>query len=128
MIRRPPRSTRTDTLFPYTTLFRSRRNRRAPRRQRVHDPQGRRTPDANHRRVCPAFATVRRAIAWNHLQSGGRSRRGAGVLRVLQLFLSEQVPVREALRKAGKNPQTLRGAKEPDLSWAKERESRGGTG
>src|SRR3546814_14351283 len=27
MIRRPPRSTRTDTLFPYTTLFRSRRRR-----------------------------------------------------------------------------------------------------
>src|SRR3546814_20269396 len=38
MIRRPPRSTRTDTLFPYTTLFRSARlpdgigrKRRAPR-------------------------------------------------------------------------------------------------
>src|SRR3546814_4441395 len=33
MIRRPPRSTRTDTLFPYTTLFRSVRNAatRAPR-------------------------------------------------------------------------------------------------
>src|SRR3546814_5793995 len=37
MIRRPPRSTRTDTLFPYTTLFRSsamppeRRGRRWPR-------------------------------------------------------------------------------------------------
>src|SRR3546814_14004974 len=28
MIRRPPRSTRTDTLFPYTTLFRSPRLRR----------------------------------------------------------------------------------------------------
>src|SRR3546814_5985262 len=28
MIRRPPRSTRTDTLFPYTTLFRS--DRRCP--------------------------------------------------------------------------------------------------
>src|SRR3546814_17331846 len=27
MIRRPPRSTRTDTLFPYTTLFRSPRPR-----------------------------------------------------------------------------------------------------
>src|SRR3546814_6268154 len=27
MIRRPPRSTRTDTLFPYTTLFRSHRPR-----------------------------------------------------------------------------------------------------
>src|SRR3546814_2445442 len=29
MIRRPPRSTRTDTLFPYTTLFRSRGRRLA---------------------------------------------------------------------------------------------------
>src|SRR3546814_7990489 len=29
MIRRPPRSTRTDTLFPYTTLFRSRRDQAA---------------------------------------------------------------------------------------------------
>src|SRR3546814_4494536 len=28
MIRRPPRSTRTDTLFPYTTLFRSQRRAR----------------------------------------------------------------------------------------------------
>src|SRR3546814_1616037 len=30
MIRRPPRSTRTDTLFPYTTLFRSCRRTAAP--------------------------------------------------------------------------------------------------
>src|SRR3546814_11673432 len=29
MIRRPPRSTRTDTLFPYTTLFRSLSGKRA---------------------------------------------------------------------------------------------------
>src|SRR3546814_2033211 len=29
MIRRPPRSTRTDTLFPYTTLFRSQDYRRS---------------------------------------------------------------------------------------------------
>src|SRR3546814_21012025 len=40
MIRRPPRSTRTDTLFPYTTLFRSaglalRRARRAMRSERI---------------------------------------------------------------------------------------------
>src|SRR3546814_6795531 len=34
MIRRPPRSTRTDTLFPYTTLFRSARSRPAPARHR----------------------------------------------------------------------------------------------
>src|SRR3546814_10456113 len=32
MIRRPPRSTRTDTLFPYTTLFRSGRQASAPAR------------------------------------------------------------------------------------------------
>src|SRR3546814_15434058 len=31
MIRRPPRSTRTDTLFPYTTLFRSARHFRLNR-------------------------------------------------------------------------------------------------
>src|SRR3546814_1672240 len=30
MIRRPPRSTRTDTLFPYTTLFRSTRRSTFP--------------------------------------------------------------------------------------------------
>src|SRR3546814_19760734 len=38
MIRRPPRSTRTDTLFPYTTLFRSSRAspaRAAPVRART---------------------------------------------------------------------------------------------
>src|SRR3546814_20883822 len=36
MIRRPPRSTRTDTLFPYTTLFRSgRRFESCPRYQYV---------------------------------------------------------------------------------------------
>src|SRR3546814_6604829 len=32
MIRRPPRSTRTDTLFPYTTLFRSRTKSMASRK------------------------------------------------------------------------------------------------
>src|SRR3546814_13243841 len=37
MIRRPPRSTRTDTLFPYTTLFRS-HERRRPRRGDLHRP------------------------------------------------------------------------------------------
>src|SRR3546814_3114791 len=40
MIRRPPRSTRTDTLFPYTTLFRSRNERRLDRKRRLHQGQG----------------------------------------------------------------------------------------
>src|SRR3546814_2280014 len=34
MIRRPPRSTRTDTLFPYTTLFRSSSRSRCARASR----------------------------------------------------------------------------------------------
>src|SRR3546814_7340405 len=52
MIRLPPRSTRTDTLFPYTTLFRSRRRRdrdlrclgrenACRRRRRNRDPERR---------------------------------------------------------------------------------------
>src|SRR3546814_17190871 len=46
MIRRPPRSTRTDTLFPYTTLSRSREILR--RSRTLSDPGGR--PDGG----CPA--------------------------------------------------------------------------
>src|SRR3546814_13914069 len=40
MIRRPPRSTRTDTLFPYTTLFRSGRPDVAPQKQRLDENSG----------------------------------------------------------------------------------------
>src|SRR3546814_5065917 len=42
MLRRPPRSTRTDTLFPYTTLFRScllMDQALSPRRLRLRHPQ-----------------------------------------------------------------------------------------
>src|SRR3546814_10235892 len=41
MIRRPPRSTRTDTLFPYTTLFRSSvaQTLAAKKRQRIDPDQ-----------------------------------------------------------------------------------------
>src|SRR3546814_19791484 len=38
IIRRPPRSTRTDTLFPYTTLFRSWQGRRGPCRRPTVTP------------------------------------------------------------------------------------------
>src|SRR3546814_3952807 len=38
MIRRPPRSTRTDTLFPYTTLFRSGLRAGKDRNDRLSDP------------------------------------------------------------------------------------------
>src|SRR3546814_9063513 len=38
MLRRPPRSTRTDTLFPYTTLFRSASRHLLPLRRRRAAP------------------------------------------------------------------------------------------
>src|SRR3546814_18493879 len=63
MIRRPPRSTRTDTLFPYTTLFRSRQGRPARRHHALADPgpaardgeapAGRRDAGGAHRRRHP---------------------------------------------------------------------------
>src|SRR3546814_12187070 len=44
MLRRPPRSTRTDTLFPYTTLFRS----------ETEYIDGRRVPKSGTEREIPA--------------------------------------------------------------------------
>src|SRR3546814_2081368 len=49
MIRRPPRSTRTDTLFPYTTLFRSRAAFRERGGARSLDAAGRPDPRREHR-------------------------------------------------------------------------------
>src|SRR3546814_4466507 len=50
MIRRPPRSTRTDTLFPYTTLFRS--PHRPPRLVALHQVAGEeREHPVRHREV-----------------------------------------------------------------------------
>src|SRR3546814_17947672 len=46
MIRRPPRSTRTDTLFPYTTLFRSDADRRPDLRAGPAAGAGRRHGEA----------------------------------------------------------------------------------
>src|SRR3546814_5582853 len=56
MIRRPPRSTRTDTLFPYTTLFRSPGcARQAPDRPRRHREQG----PPGHQRAAGRFTCQR---------------------------------------------------------------------
>src|SRR3546814_6848739 len=55
MIRRPPRSTRTDTLFPYTPLFRSRERHLRHVRDvpRAHDlaARGGPCPDFIHQRL-----------------------------------------------------------------------------
>src|SRR3546814_6316386 len=78
MIRRPPRSTRTDTLFPYTTLFRSGRRARdhagavpEPARQRRERDRGRHGDEhpaaqcrrSHRRRAGPDRQSPRRARA-----------------------------------------------------------------
>src|SRR3546814_2679685 len=57
MIRRPPRSTRTDTLFPYTTLFRS---ELAPGQQR---PGRGGVEQRLHEQPAPGGAVARQAVA-----------------------------------------------------------------
>src|SRR3546814_15685031 len=76
MIRRPPRSTRTDTLFPYTTLFRS-----LGRPRTSHAPQ--RVPTAGPARAGRPFhrRTRRRvgSLAKHLLDApGGPRESGAG--------------------------------------------------
>src|SRR3546814_14177477 len=75
MIRRPPRSTRTDTLFPYTTLFRS----LGPQPRGVAEPP----PDAADQRLpeapCPWLrGRLRRA----ERRQDRRPRRPAGRRRL----------------------------------------------
>src|SRR3546814_9672017 len=66
MIRRPPRSTRTDTLFPYTTLFRSAGRAATPRRRSSGkrsspkaNPDGRSARRRSSRRNPPSGRTRR---------------------------------------------------------------------
>src|SRR3546814_9824883 len=77
MIRRPPRSTRTDTLFPYTTLFRSSgpvgRTSAVPRR--VHSRVDRGLLHGPSRRFpLQADPLARRARSWPVRDCGGRER------------------------------------------------------
>src|SRR3546814_5512185 len=60
MIRRPPRSTRTDTLFPYTTLFRSEQQILATRtsceKQKDDDGAGKVDEESERKQGCKADA------------------------------------------------------------------------
>src|SRR3546814_16388112 len=67
MIRRPPRSTRTDTLFPYTTLFRS-----------GGDPQAQFGRDLAHPRLGQRAEREAQEI---ELRGGGREQEIALVAR-----------------------------------------------
>src|SRR3546814_4289544 len=73
MIRRPPRSTRTDTLFPYTTLFRSLCRAHAPERSRP----SRRPPKRHHHPArCSCLQAHCHTFAFARLLPDIRRRRG----------------------------------------------------
>src|SRR3546814_5994617 len=81
MIRRPPRSTRTDTLFPYTTLFRSPWHQRIgtdalqPFWRRSADSEGRRPRDIGHGNAGSAGREHQQDLLVD------RDRRGTGARR-----------------------------------------------
>src|SRR3546814_11082702 len=117
MIRRPPRSTRTDTLVPYTTLFRSplpaalqprpEPDRTDVRQAQASAPQSRR---ANHRKHMEAHRLTprhlqpsrmpelprQRRIRVNVISSGSRSR------SALRVAPSLRLKVRSDERRVGK--------------------------
>src|SRR3546814_1145666 len=79
MIRRPPRSTRTDTLFPYTTLFRSRPYRHAARAGEELAADGLRVPHA--RTVDGGWPGVALGTVHRDALRGGGGQRGPGARR-----------------------------------------------
>src|SRR3546814_3074836 len=84
MRRRPPRSTRTDTLFPYTTLFRSHPRHLAGARNFVHIRNARYLPSvATSRYSRPPFCDIPRRTA--HLLQSERLGRLVGRQAVEQL-------------------------------------------
>src|SRR3546814_10636941 len=70
MIRRPPRSTRTDTLFPYTTLFRS------PRRGADREEGRAVRPEGIPRPLCRRAPRIDRAQA--QIEEQPQDHRGEG--------------------------------------------------
>src|SRR3546814_17012075 len=68
MIRRPPRSTRTDTPFPYTTLYRS--LRLAAILERLDDAADALVHDLDHRGVGGHLADLGRALFGGQLVPG----------------------------------------------------------
>src|SRR3546814_1478423 len=78
MIRRPPRSTRTDTLFPYTTLFRSPARVEDGLRPGIDDGSGDRHAASLHRSTAASS------------QSAISSQRCTGMLRLKKPKRSEE--------------------------------------
>src|SRR3546814_9416485 len=79
MKRRPTRSTRTDTLFPYTTLFRSPWSVRGdPLIDELFQVTGEAVPRRRHLGICPKMRAVRAVAAGEADRPGTLLRLGEG--------------------------------------------------
>src|SRR3546814_228046 len=90
MLRRPPRSTRTDTLFPYTTLFRS------PIRSRAIPSARSATPRPGRSRACCAIS-ARRWSAASASTSNPERRRSRGRAMPKLTIDGKEIEVAEGL-------------------------------
>src|SRR3546814_13591813 len=101
MIRRPPRSTRTDTLFPYTTLFRSVRGAQHDRAQISGSPDlGRQQDLFQPLQAGPHLIAQRRdQVLWPLNPSS--SEEGKRDLRALRVSRSGVVLERSDERRVG---------------------------
>src|SRR3546814_11518581 len=107
MRRGPPRSTRTDTLFPYTTLFRSLRRPRLRRGTARRTARGRgslrrerRIPHLRFRR--PHVHSAARTRTRPHRPARACPRAGGGPLRLSRLHPAAHVALAPSPAKAGR--------------------------
>src|SRR3546814_3494681 len=100
MIRRPPRSTRTDTLFPYTTLFRS------PRRGSERGAGRERPRSRRHRLAGPASG-----------EPADPGRYGAQAGRFVREGRVHGRAPRQHLRRIGPAGAGRSGPRRPDKAW-----------
>src|SRR3546814_15010037 len=120
MIRRPPRSTRTDTLFPYTTLFRSARAQR-PRPKDLASSQINRTDPPPWRLLARHLKRRKEAVCFHRI---GRVRLGLDSSHGIQ-------PLASLTHRKGAGPVCLRTRNEAhvirQLSRNRDEHSSGGT-
>src|SRR3546814_3068365 len=103
-IRRPPRSTRTDTLFPYTTLFRSRCRRRRRRRRTLGDTHAARF------HPCAEFVGRHALAVLAHVEAPGRVVRSEEHTSELQSLMRISYAV-FCLKKKNNNNMRLQSSK-----------------
>src|SRR3546814_4633155 len=92
MIRRPPRSTRTDTLFPYTTLFRSQDRDNGRVSRDMLKVVTKRAPDAREMDDCMFAWTVAKHVKSNaivYAKDGATAGIGAGQMNRSEEHTSE---------------------------------------